>query len=84
MLQLHFEVDVSCDFSNVNTARTHDALINMDENDYLHACLLIQLQIFFKDILSENNVKTEDNLIDIGSEPVHWINLKDAKNNKTS
>ena len=79
VLQLHFEVDASLNVSNVNDIRIYNSSINMDENDDLCVCLLIQLRIFFKDMLSGNNEKTEETFIDSGSEPVHWMNLKDAK-----
>ena len=49
-LQLHFEVDASCDGSNANSMISHNASIKMDENDALCTYFLTQLRLFFKDM----------------------------------
>ena len=42
-LQLHFEVDASCNVSNANDIRSHNASIKMDENDALCTYFLTQI-----------------------------------------
>ena len=84
MLHLDLEVNTSFDVSNANDIRRCNAPINMDENDALHTFFLTQLRLFFKDMITGNNAKIEDDFIDSGSEPVHCMNLNSVKKYKTS
>ena len=49
---------------------------------YLHAFL--HNHECFKDMLTGNNRKTEGNLMESGSEPVAWMNIKGTKRNMTA
>ena len=54
---LHFEVEKFCNVVNVHEIRACEAPINMNEKYGLFQFLRIQLQDFFKDMLSGNNRK---------------------------
>ena len=79
VLQLHFEVETFCNVVNEHEISACEEPINLNEKDGLFQFLHIQLQDFFKDMLSGNNRKIQDNFLDNESKPVCWMNLKGTK-----
>ena len=66
-LQIHFEIGDLCNVKNPNEIRARIAPFNMNTRHPLFSHMLTQVVLFFKEMSTSDNRKTEDNFMDSGS-----------------
>ena len=57
----------------------HNTPLNIDQNDLLHARVLMQLRKIFKDLFTGNDTKTYEFYMASKSELIAWMSLKASK-----